>query len=255
MQNTILQAYTGLLAQQQQQQQQQHHHPQLVHSDLCLITCLRYEPTLFLMALYGCSCCRLVALDKTKRTSIRLGAVLAIVKYDSLLSSVAAVADAIKTQQMRNYSVLLFIETHRRINHTTTWHPSRIPILPGDRCFKIAGRGIFTTRELKRGDIIFRDSPLLIGPSARAEDTLNSCSVCFKMLPDTKFMCRQGCGLPVCSLCGKKQQHKADCTLFKSWKPCEPDVPIHYSYVCFALGAPSICRRINVILSIVCKQI
>ncbi|XP_039962033.1 SET domain-containing protein SmydA-8 [Bactrocera tryoni] len=89
---------------------------------------------------------------------------------------------------------------------------------------KIAGRGIFATRNIKRGEVIFRDSPLLIGPSARAEDTLNSCSNCFKMLPDTKFMCRQGCGLPICSLCGKKQQHKADCTLFKSWKPCEPDV-------------------------------
>ncbi|XP_067640612.1 SET domain-containing protein SmydA-8 [Eurosta solidaginis] len=89
---------------------------------------------------------------------------------------------------------------------------------------KIAGRGIFATRDLKRGDVIFQDSPLLIGPAARAEDTLNACSVCFKMLPDTKFMCRQGCGLPVCSLCGKKPQHKSDCQLFQSWKPCEPDV-------------------------------
>ncbi|XP_065365191.1 SET domain-containing protein SmydA-8 [Calliphora vicina] len=89
---------------------------------------------------------------------------------------------------------------------------------------KIAGRGVFASRKLKRGDVIFRDIPLLIGPSARQEENLNSCSVCYKMLPDTKFMCRNGCGLPVCSLCGKKKQHKQDCTLFKSWEPCEPDV-------------------------------
>uniref|UniRef100_T1PEE7 SET domain protein n=1 Tax=Musca domestica TaxID=7370 RepID=T1PEE7_MUSDO len=89
---------------------------------------------------------------------------------------------------------------------------------------KIAGRGVFTTRNIKRGEVIFRDMPLLIGPAARKEDTLNSCSVCFKLLPDTKFMCRQGCGLPICNLCQKKKQHKADCALFKSWEPCEPEV-------------------------------
>lgn len=88
---------------------------------------------------------------------------------------------------------------------------------------KIAGRGVFAKRNIKRGDVIFYDSPLIIGPAARKEHTLNSCSVCFKMLPDTKFMCRQGCALPVCSLCSKKKQHKTDCDLFKSWAPAEPD--------------------------------
>ncbi|XP_030382623.1 SET domain-containing protein SmydA-8 [Scaptodrosophila lebanonensis] len=89
---------------------------------------------------------------------------------------------------------------------------------------KIAGRGVMATRALKRGEIIFTDSPLLIGLAALEEDSLNACSVCFKALPDTRFMCRQGCGLPVCNLCGKKKQHKTDCDLFKSWAPNEPDV-------------------------------
>ncbi|XP_037932383.1 SET domain-containing protein SmydA-8-like [Teleopsis dalmanni] len=89
---------------------------------------------------------------------------------------------------------------------------------------KIAGRGVFATRDLKRGEIIFRDMPLIIGPAARKEDTLNMCTMCFKMLPDTKFMCRQGCSLPICALCGKKKEHKADCDLLKSWGPNEPDV-------------------------------
>ncbi|XP_034489972.1 SET domain-containing protein SmydA-8 [Drosophila innubila] len=89
---------------------------------------------------------------------------------------------------------------------------------------KIAGRGVMATRHLKRGEIIFQDSPLLIGLAAHEEDSLNSCSVCFKVLPDTRFMCRQGCGLPVCSLCAKKKQHKTDCDMFKSWSPNEPDV-------------------------------
>ncbi|XP_017018135.1 SET domain-containing protein SmydA-8 [Drosophila kikkawai] len=89
---------------------------------------------------------------------------------------------------------------------------------------RIAGRGVMATRSLKRGEIIFRDSPLLIGLAANEEDALNSCSVCLVVLPDTKFMCRQGCGLPVCSLCSKKKQHKVDCDMFKSWGPNEPDV-------------------------------
>ncbi|ALC48927.1 CG12119 [Drosophila busckii] len=89
---------------------------------------------------------------------------------------------------------------------------------------KIAGRGVMATRNLKRGDIIFTDSPLLIGLAAHEEDSLNGCSVCFKALPDTRFMCRQGCGLPVCALCAKKKQHKTDCDMFKAWGPNEPDV-------------------------------
>ncbi|KAH8397972.1 hypothetical protein KR222_007587 [Zaprionus bogoriensis] len=89
---------------------------------------------------------------------------------------------------------------------------------------KIAGRGVMATRHLKRGEIIFQDSPLLICLAAHEEDSLNSCSVCFKVLPDTRFMCRQGCGLPVCSLCAKKKQHKTDCDMFKAWGPNEPDV-------------------------------
>ncbi|EDV95105.1 SET domain-containing protein SmydA-8 [Drosophila grimshawi] len=89
---------------------------------------------------------------------------------------------------------------------------------------KIAGRGVMATRNLKRGEIIFQDMPLLIGLAAQEEDSLNACSICLKLLPDTRFMCRQGCGLPICSLCGKKRQHKTDCDMFKSWGPNEPDV-------------------------------
>lgn len=89
---------------------------------------------------------------------------------------------------------------------------------------KIAGRGVMATRSLKRGEIIFKDSPLLIGLAAHEEDALNACTVCLKELPDTKFMCRQGCGLPVCPLCAKKKQHKTDCDMFKSWGPNEPEV-------------------------------
>lgn len=111
---------------------------------------------------------------------------------------------------------------------------------------KIAGRGVFATRNLKRGEIIFRDSPLLIGPSARKEETLNTCSVCFKLLPDTKFMCRQGCSLPVCALCGKKKVHKSDCDLLKSWEPIEMDVAnsniIRYLCVARAINLPKEAR-------------
>lgn len=89
---------------------------------------------------------------------------------------------------------------------------------------KIAGRGIMATRNIKRGEIIFRDRPIIIGPAARQEEVLNCCTVCFKMLPDTKFMCRNNCALPVCQLCSRKKQHKTDCDLFKSWEPIEMDV-------------------------------
>ncbi|XP_001355633.1 SET domain-containing protein SmydA-8 [Drosophila pseudoobscura] len=89
---------------------------------------------------------------------------------------------------------------------------------------KIAGRGLMATRSIKRGEIIFKDMPLLISLSAHEEDSLNACSVCLRELPDTRFMCRIGCGLPVCSLCSKKKQHKTDCDLLKSWGPNEPEV-------------------------------
>lgn len=86
------------------------------------------------------------------------------------------------------------------------------------------GRAVFAARDLKRGDVIFRENPLLIGPAAHDEDSLNMCSICFKILNETKFMCRQGCGLSVCGTCAKKKQHKDECQLFKSWEPNEPHI-------------------------------
>lgn len=90
---------------------------------------------------------------------------------------------------------------------------------------KIAGRGVFATRNIKSGEVIFKDDPLLIGPTLRNETPLNTCSVCYSLMDPKKFLCRQGCGLPLCENCSRRKQHKAECQLFKTWEPLEPQTP------------------------------
>ncbi|KAL5273488.1 hypothetical protein ACFFRR_000308 [Megaselia abdita] len=81
----------------------------------------------------------------------------------------------------------------------------------------ISGRGVFATRNIKCGEVIFEEAPLLIGPASRNEDTLSNCCICYSSVA---VLCDDGCGLPVCGLCSDR--HKSECVLFKSWEPTEP---------------------------------
>lgn len=88
---------------------------------------------------------------------------------------------------------------------------------------KIAGRGVFAARKIECGEIIFEEAPLIIGSASRNEGTLSYCSICYSKVSIQNLTCEQGCGLPVCVHC--LDQHQAECKLFKSWEPVEPQTP------------------------------
>lgn len=62
---------------------------------------------------------------------------------------------------------------------------------------KLGGRGLFARRDIKRGEVIFVDKPLLRGPRSYNK-YLPMCVNCYKS-NSTLFPCDNGCGLPVCS--------------------------------------------------------
>lgn len=83
-----------------------------------------------------------------------------------------------------------------------------------EKCWKIEksileGRGIFTTRDIKPGEVVFIDSPIISGPRAGIA-TKPHCVICME-LSDLK-PCSKGCGLPVCSEeCEDNLNHLKEC--------------------------------------------
>ncbi|XP_031343387.1 SET domain-containing protein SmydA-8-like isoform X3 [Photinus pyralis] len=73
------------------------------------------------------------------------------------------------------------------------------------------GRGLFANRDIKGGEIIFVDSPLLIGPRTGTDRVF--CVNCFS----TKNVsaCSKKCGLPVCSRKCEKA-HRKECEFIAS---------------------------------------
>ncbi|XP_053949564.1 SET domain-containing protein SmydA-8 isoform X2 [Anastrepha ludens] len=85
----------------------------------------------------------------------------------------------------------------------------------------ISGRGVFARRDIKSGELIFRESALLNGPTASNDTNLNTCTICFRLLegPMEQVLCAAGCSLPICNACGQSERHAMDCKLFRSWRP------------------------------------
>uniref|UniRef100_A0A1I8PSQ9 SET domain-containing protein n=1 Tax=Stomoxys calcitrans TaxID=35570 RepID=A0A1I8PSQ9_STOCA len=83
----------------------------------------------------------------------------------------------------------------------------------------MAGRGVFATRDIQQGEIIFRERPLVLGPTARKGSILNTCVCCHKLLAVKDFLCKNNCTLPVCDKCSNSEQHRSECQLFQQWKP------------------------------------
>ncbi|XP_067640610.1 SET domain-containing protein SmydA-8 isoform X2 [Eurosta solidaginis] len=86
----------------------------------------------------------------------------------------------------------------------------------------ISGRGVYARRDIKRGELIFREHTLLNGPTASKDTLLNTCIVCFRLLeeqPIEKVLCAAGCSLPVCVTCQQSEQHARECKLFRYWVP------------------------------------
>ncbi|CAH4014057.1 unnamed protein product [Pieris brassicae] len=80
----------------------------------------------------------------------------------------------------------------------------------------IGGRGLFATEDIKSGELLFVDHPLVYGP--RSGTTIQQgCTVCGKMDIDTLFRCNK-CGLLLCShQCQNSNTHYDDCIVISGW--------------------------------------
>lgn len=84
------------------------------------------------------------------------------------------------------------------------------------RVSPLGGRGIFATRDIAPGELIFVDCPVVLGPRARA-DSREICVSCYKNYDLIK--CYRNCGLPVCSNeCANSHIHKKECSIINFWK-------------------------------------
>ncbi|XP_033364013.1 SET domain-containing protein SmydA-8-like [Bombus vosnesenskii] len=83
----------------------------------------------------------------------------------------------------------------------------------------LGGRGMFATRDIKQNELIFIDSPLLVGPKYIGK-YFEMCVSCYKN-ECALFPCDRGCGLPVCSTqCENSPKHvNYECEYLKSLVP------------------------------------
>jgi hypothetical protein len=83
----------------------------------------------------------------------------------------------------------------------------------------LGGRGIFATRNISADELIFIDTPLLIGPRCYSKYPA-MCVVCYRN-ECPLFPCDHGCGLPICSTeCENSATHvQAECRFLKEWSP------------------------------------
>ncbi|XP_026322771.1 SET domain-containing protein SmydA-8 [Hyposmocoma kahamanoa] len=71
------------------------------------------------------------------------------------------------------------------------------------------GRYMEATREIKAGDIVLKEKPLITGPS---QITPPVCLGCYKLLEEGKTVVCEKCGWPCCSeACTKSDEHKPEC--------------------------------------------
>ncbi|XP_011880733.1 PREDICTED: protein msta, isoform B-like isoform X2 [Vollenhovia emeryi] len=108
------------------------------------------------------------------------------------------------------------LKSHLRENNLWTqdeprsWTVGRSPL---------GGRGLFAMRDVRAGELIFTDVPLLIGPRCYNK-YLPMCVVCYKS-DCPLFPCDHGCGLPICSTeCEDSVVHiQGECWFLKGWTP------------------------------------
>ncbi|KAK5646515.1 hypothetical protein RI129_004979 [Pyrocoelia pectoralis] len=75
------------------------------------------------------------------------------------------------------------------------------------------GRGIFANKDIKKGEIIFVDYPLLIGPRTGSDRVF--CIICFSL--NNIRACSKNCGLPLCSeACENSSVHVSECEFILS---------------------------------------
>ncbi|XP_045785788.1 SET domain-containing protein SmydA-8-like [Maniola jurtina] len=80
----------------------------------------------------------------------------------------------------------------------------------------LGGRGLVATEDIKAGEVIFVDHPLVYGPRSGA-NVQRGCTVCRKIVSETFFKCSQ-CALLLCSEeCQNSDVHFSDCNIISCW--------------------------------------
>ncbi|XP_011261742.1 SET domain-containing protein SmydA-8 isoform X2 [Camponotus floridanus] len=115
--------------------------------------------------------------------------------------------------QMEPRETIELLESHLRKNNivqeSRSWSIEYSPL---------GGRGMFATRDIQAGELIFTDVPLLIGPRCYRK-CFPMCVVCYKNNCPL-FPCDHDCGLPICSTeCENSTMHSQECRLLREWMP------------------------------------
>ncbi|CAG9858178.1 unnamed protein product [Phyllotreta striolata] len=76
----------------------------------------------------------------------------------------------------------------------------------------LGGFGVFATRTIEAGEIIFTDHPVILGPRCLSSLPVQ-CTVCYRSKTPTVSKCPNKCGLHVCEECSKSQTHASECAL------------------------------------------
>ncbi|XP_064213006.1 SET domain-containing protein SmydA-8 [Tribolium castaneum] len=91
---------------------------------------------------------------------------------------------------------------------------------------ELGGFGVFATRAIEVGELIFKDFPVILGPRAAPTCPL-SCVSCYSRR-DLR-LCGKKCGLLVCSeKCEKSLGHQKECKVVRQWqsKPISEDLSV-----------------------------
>jgi hypothetical protein len=87
------------------------------------------------------------------------------------------------------------------------------------------GRHVIATRDLKVGEVILKEKPLVAGPS---QVTPPICLGCYMLLTEQSARPCCECGWPVCSeTCARAPAHRAECDITKLKKGTKVDSEAH----------------------------
>lgn len=85
----------------------------------------------------------------------------------------------------------------------------------------LSNRGIFAVRDLKPGEIIFKDKPIIFGPRFGYDPLYKVCVNCNNNCDN---LCPKGCGLLLCVDCIDNSDHSKECEIILKWRDGRPQI-------------------------------
>lgn len=81
----------------------------------------------------------------------------------------------------------------------------------------LGGRGLFATKDISSGEVLFVDHPLIYGPRSGAM-VHRGCTVCYRLNVEQFIKCHK-CALLLCSeVCLNNRAHYNDCRIISGWR-------------------------------------